>query len=125
LEGVNKEYGTLLCISHSVFQEAGERLCVRPIDDVTVKGRRTKIQIYELMGALGAGPELEPDESTLRLARLTQLAHEPLIHGDAALALSRYRDILEEFPNDTVAHAMIDRILRNDRAHLLSEQAAD
>lgn len=125
LEGVNKEYGTLLCISHSVFQEAGERLCVRPIDDVTVKGRRTKIQIYELMGAFGAGPELEPDAATLRLARLTQSAHDPLIHGDAALALSRYREILAEFPNDTVAHALIERILRSDRTHAISEQAAD
>ena len=42
LEGINKEFGTRICISHSVFKEAGERLCVRPIDDVTVKGRRGK-----------------------------------------------------------------------------------
>ena len=40
LEGTNKEFGTRICISHSVFKEAGDRLCVRPIADVTVKGRR-------------------------------------------------------------------------------------
>ena len=56
LEGINKEYGTRICISHSVFKEAGERLCVRPIDDVAVKGRRAKIPIYELMGAYGLRP---------------------------------------------------------------------
>ena len=54
LEGINKEFGTRICISHSVFKEAGERLCVRPIDDVTVKGRRSKIPIYELLGVFGA-----------------------------------------------------------------------
>ena len=42
LEGINKEFKTRVCISHAVFKEAGERLCVRPIDEVTVKGRRCK-----------------------------------------------------------------------------------
>ena len=42
LEGINKEFRTRICISHGVFKEAGERLCVRPIDDVTVKGRRVQ-----------------------------------------------------------------------------------
>ena len=55
LEGINKEFGTRICISHAVFKEAGERLCVRPIDEVAVKGRRGKIPIYELLGVYGAG----------------------------------------------------------------------
>jgi adenylate cyclase len=110
LEGTNKEFGTRICISHSVFKEAGDRLCVRPIDDVTVKGRRSKIQIYELMGAYDAGPELEPDEATVRLCRLTYRAHDALIHEDFALALDRYHEILAEFPDDTVARELIRRI---------------
>src|SRR3990170_4535682 len=76
LEGINKEYGTRICISHSVFKEAGERLCVRPIDDVAVKGRRSKVPIYELVGAIGLGPEFEPDAATVRLCRLTRLAYD-------------------------------------------------
>ena len=43
LEGINKTYGTLTCISHDTFREAGDRLCVRPIDEVAVKGRRARI----------------------------------------------------------------------------------
>lgn len=107
LEGINKEYGTRICISHAVFREAGERLCVRPIKDITVKGRRGAIPIYELMGAYGAGPEVEPDAETLRLCRLTRFAHEAMIHQDFALALVRYQAILDEFPDDTVALALI------------------
>ena len=70
LEGINKEYGTRICISHGVFKEAGERLCVRPIDEVAVKGRPRQIPIYELLGAFGADdPELEPDPATLRVVQ--------------------------------------------------------
>src|SRR5205085_1827756 len=68
LEGLNKEYGTHICISHSVFKEAGERLCVRPIEDVAVRGRRAKIPVYELRGAYGAGPQCEPDPAGRRHA---------------------------------------------------------
>jgi adenylate cyclase len=114
LEGINKEYGTRLCISHNVFREAGERLCVRPIDDVTVKGRRGTIPIYELMGAYGAGPELEPDPATVRLCRLTRLAHEALVQEDFSLALDRYHAILAEFPDDTVSRELIRRLLDTD-----------
>jgi adenylate cyclase len=110
LEGVNKEYGTRICISHAVFREAGERLCVRPISDVTVKGRRGKIPIYELMGAYDAGPELEPDDATLKLCRLTRAAHEALVREDFTLALSRYQAILDEFPSDPVSRALINQL---------------
>jgi adenylate cyclase len=125
LEGINKEYGTRICVSHNVFKEAGERLCVRPIDDVTVKGRRGKIPIYELMGAFGGGPELEPDDATVRLCKLTRLAHEALVHEDYALALNRYREILAEYPQDTVARELASRLSSMEPARLVPVEAAD
>jgi adenylate cyclase len=125
LEGTNKEFGTRICISHSVFKEAGDRLCVRPIADVTVKGRRAQIPIYELMGAYGAGSELEPDAATVRLCRLTRLAHDALVHEDFALALDRYHEIIAEFPDDTVARELIRRLGSIETPHLMPAQAAD
>ena len=110
LEGINKEYGTRLCISHSVFKEAGERLCVRPIDDVAVKGRRGLVPIYELVGVFGLEPELEPDARSIELCRQTRLAHEAAAAGDPALALERYHQILVEFPADPVATEMAKRL---------------
>jgi adenylate cyclase len=113
LESINKEFKTRICISHTVYKEAGERLCVRPIDDVTVKGRRAKVPIYELVGVFGAAdPGLEPDEATLKLCRLTRAAYEALIEEDFVLAARRYRDILSEFPGDPVAEAMAGRLVR-------------
>ena len=86
LEGINKEFRTTICISHATFREAGESLCVRPIDEVTVKGRRGLVPIYELLGAYGAGPELEPSPQALRLAELTRTAHAALLRRDNACA---------------------------------------
>lgn len=110
LEGVNKDFHTTICVSHAVFKEAGERLCVRPIDEVTVKGRRGLIPIYELLGVYGAGEELEPSPQMLRLAALTQDAREAMIRQDTALALERYRAVLCEFPDDPVAAVLVKRL---------------
>ncbi len=110
LEGINKEYKTRICISHSMFKEAGERLCVRPIDDVAVKGRRSKVPIYELMGVFGAGAELEPNPAAIRLSQLTRLAYEAVVSDDFALALKRYGEILDEFPNDAVSLELVKRL---------------
>ncbi len=122
LEGINKEYGTRICISHAVFKEAGERLCVRPIDDVTVKGRRSRIPIYELMGAHGIGPEFEPDEKTMRLARLTRQAYEALVSEDTPLALERYQAILAEYPGDPVATKLVERLTATESQRRVSLQ---
>lgn len=110
LEGINKEFRTTICISHSTFKEAGENLCIRPIDEVAVKGRRALVPIYELLGAYGAGPELEPAPQAMRLAELTRIAHEALLKQDRACALERYRALLGEFPDDPVAQVMIERL---------------
>ncbi|MBN9086150.1 MAG: hypothetical protein J0J01_04500 [Reyranella sp.] len=110
LEGVNKEFRTTICISHATFREAGEFLCVRPIAEVTVKGRRGLVPIYELLGAYGAGPELEPSPQALRLAELTRVAHAALLQRDNACAMAGYRAVLCEFPDDPVAQVMIERL---------------
>jgi adenylate cyclase len=109
LEGINKEYGTRICISHSVFKEAGERLCVRPVDEVAVKGRRAKIPVYELLGAYGAGAELEPDAAGQRLADLTRSAYMAWTSEDTA-ARDLYKRVLCEFPDDSVARTIVTRV---------------
>jgi adenylate cyclase len=110
LEGCNKIYGTLVCISHDTFREAGDRICVRPIDEVQVKGRRASITIYELLGVYHAGETLEPDAETLEIARITQAAFDALINGDPNTALAHYRMVLDMRPDDPVATLHVSRL---------------
>lgn len=110
LEGVNKDYGTRICVSHAIFREAGERLCLRPMDDVLVKGRRSTVTIYELLGATGAGAELEASRESKELVKLSAHAHELLKQGDWEGARQGLADLLERYPDDPVAMALLRRL---------------
>jgi adenylate cyclase len=110
LEAINKEYGTRVCISHSVYREAGERLCVRPMDDVAVKGRRAKFPIYELIGVYGADPAFEPQAADIELSKATRGAYDAMTSGDGVRARQLYREVAQAFPQDTVAPEMIKRL---------------
>ena len=114
LEGCNKIYGSRICISHDTFREAGDRICVRPIDDVQVKGRRASFTIYELLGAYGADPSLEPDGDTVKIARTTQAAFDALVSGDLKGALALYRKVLEALPDDPVATLHVSRLEKTE-----------
>jgi len=50
LEGVNKDYGTNICISEKVVKSAGNKLNVRYLDKIKVKGRSEELKIFELLG---------------------------------------------------------------------------
>jgi adenylate cyclase len=125
LEGINKVYGTRICISHAVFREAGERLCVRPIDEVMVKGRRSKIPIYELVGAYGAGSDLEPDATALQLCELTQRAYEALVQENFTLALALYKEVLDAFPEDSVSLEIVRRLAATESTRRIHRQASN
>jgi len=110
LEGCNKTYGTRISISHDTFREAGDQLCVRPIDEVQIKGRRARITIYELLGAYGAGTDFEPSKDTLEIAKLTRHAFDAMVAGDQDSALANYRAVLAMNPDDPVASLHVQRL---------------
>ena len=89
---------------------------------MTVKGRRSKVPIYELVGAYGIGREFEPDEVTVRLCDLTRKAYTALVAEDYVLALSRYQEIAAEYPDDPVARTMAKRLAAIDPSRLVSLQ---
>jgi adenylate cyclase len=109
LEGVNKEFGTAICVSHAVFREAGERLWLRRIGVVTVKGRRADMQVYELLGTRGGDPALEATPEVQRLCRLTDHAYEAFERSEWQEAEDCYRAIAQEFPDDRLARVMVLR----------------
>ncbi|MES2299605.1 MAG: adenylate/guanylate cyclase domain-containing protein [Pseudomonadota bacterium] len=105
LEGVNKEFSTTICISHAVFKEAGERLCVRPIDQINVKGRKGEILIYELIGILDGSDETLPSPAEKEMCERTTAAFDLYSHGEYKAAAMLYADIRARF-NDRMAQVM-------------------
>lgn len=112
LEGVNKEYGTQVCASHSVYKEAGERLWMRPIDQISVKGRKGELTIYEVIGTRDGDIETQPSESQIQICRLSEKAFEFYLAKDYVQAAKAYESILS-ISADPVAKVMLEKCRRN------------
>lgn len=110
LEALNKAYGTATLISHDTFREAGDRLCVRPVDEVVVKGRRARVTVYELLGAYGVDADLAPTAEVEAMARFTRAAFDALIANDLQSARTQFAQILEAHPDDRVAQTQLQRL---------------
>jgi adenylate cyclase len=109
LEGTNKEFGTRICISHAVFREAGERLWLRRIGVVTVKGRRQDLQVYELMGLRDGEPSLQASPQTIRMCEMTNVAYAALEEGDFHRARELFQELADAFPQDGLARVMLGK----------------
>ncbi|MES2584058.1 MAG: adenylate/guanylate cyclase domain-containing protein [Pseudomonadota bacterium] len=109
LEGINKEMGTWVCVSQAVFREAGERLWLRPIDTVTVKGRKGELLIYELLAIRDGDAEVAPTQDEMLLCDMTTQAYTSYAQEHWEQARAAYAAILERFPSDKVAQRMRDQ----------------
>jgi adenylate cyclase len=58
LEGVNKEFGTKILVSHATWEGDKDRVEGREVASVRVKGRKEPVRIHELLGLKG---EVPPD----------------------------------------------------------------
>lgn len=108
LEGINKEYGTSICVSHSIFKEAGERLWLRPIDKITVKGRRGEILIYELMGIRDGDDETNASTDDQELCRLTTDAYAHFVSKNFKEAKLAYQNIIT-LRDDKLSKVMFEK----------------
>ena len=108
LEGMNKAFGTTICISDSVFYAVANEIIARPLRRVQVKGRKQEFMAYELLGmAKSDDPELETRPADKKLSEMTSVASKSFDKGELEEAARCYRDILGEFPNDPVAKTML------------------
>jgi adenylate cyclase len=104
LEGLNKFYGTATLITESTYEEAKDGIVARPLDWVSVKGKKTAVLVYELLGLKG---EISPE-----LEELGQLFGQGLLAyrrqgWDEASAL--FEQVLARWPEDAPAQEMLHR----------------
>jgi len=108
LEGINKLFGTTICISDSIYDQAKADIVARPMKRVQVKGRKTSFMIYELLGLRASDdPELRVRDRDEQLCAMTWQASQTFEAGDCLAAECAYRDILKEFPEDALARFML------------------
>ena len=59
IEGLNKQFGTSICISENIHERVAGRVVDRALGCMPVKGRAAEIAVYELLGIVGSNdPEL-------------------------------------------------------------------
>ncbi len=108
LEGINKQFGTTICISDSIYEQLRTEILVRPLKRVQVKGRKTEFMIYELLALRASDdPELRVRHRAEQLSAMTWQASHRFEAGDYAVAERAYRAILDNFPGDPVAKFML------------------
>ncbi len=118
LEGINKLFGTTICISDSIYDQARADILARPLKRVQVKGRTTEFMIYELLALRASDdPQLRVRDRDQQLSVMTWHASQKFEAGDFSAAECAYRDILKSFPQDSLARFMM--------AECKEKQAAD
>jgi len=109
LEGINKLFGTRICISDSIYDQAKAEILARPLKRVQVKGRKTKFMIYELLALRTSDDsEVRVRDRDEQLSTMTWQASQKFEAGDYAAAERAYRAILDSFPGDPVARCMLE-----------------
>jgi adenylate cyclase len=107
LEGTNKNFGTTICISDSVFDAVAPKIVARPLRRVQVKGRAQAFMVYELLGMVdGVDPELRARPQDELLCEMTWNASRHFERGDFTEAARCYKEILRKFPDDAPAKSM-------------------
>ena len=115
LEGMNKVFGTTICVSDKLVDAIGREIICRPLRTIRVKGREGAFMIYELLGLRGSDdPELRGRKEAHRLSEMTWEASGYFEGGEYGDAARCYRKILEMFPGDPVAISMLGACGRTD-----------
>ncbi|NER37121.1 MAG: GAF domain-containing protein [Oscillatoria sp. SIO1A7] len=69
LEGTSKMYGTDIVISEKTYKACADRIWVRELDFITVKGKTEPVKIYELLGIKKGygdlGADLTPEQNAI------------------------------------------------------------
>ena len=80
LEGVNKFYGTYICVSEAIYKETKDVFSYRYLDIIQVKGKDVPVKIYELRGYI---------------SEMTDSDHRLIESFEAALETYRSRDFTQ------------------------------
>lgn len=104
LEGANKAYGSTAMISEATYEAVKDKLEVRELDFIRVKGRQQPIRVYELWASTG---EISPQKNELRQVYMAGL--QAYRNRDFIKALEFFQQALMVDPEDGPSRTYIQR----------------
>ena len=97
LEGINKLYGTGIMMSSDTALQVKDRIALRPVDKVIVKGKSHAVEVFTPC-------------KNLTVAELTEQAIRLFRNQELDTAESRFRELLAIAPEDSIAMLYLKRI---------------
>ncbi len=103
-EGLNKFYGTNIIIGENTYDLVKDHFVARPVDLVSVVGKKAGLKVYELMG-----DRKTAEEQKINIAQMTAQALEAYLAGRFDEAIKRYEAVRELNPGDRPVGFMLIR----------------
>ncbi len=105
LEGLNKNYGTLLLVSEATLRAAGDEVLSRPLDLVAVKGKQHGVTIHELLNLSGAATA----DVTVAWRPPRRRASPRYLARNWSAAIGKFEEVLRIRPGDPSATRLSER----------------
>jgi adenylate cyclase len=116
LEGASKQYGTDVIISESTYNLCGDRLWVRELDRIQVKGKNRPVSVFELVG-LQSDPLAEDQH---RIIEHYQIGRDHYLNRRFGKAFAEFAEVIELDRNNKAASLHMTRC-----THFLLNPPAD
>ncbi len=104
LEGAGKYYGTRIIISEETYRQASDRVEVRELDILQVKGKKVPVKVYELLAKKG-----DLDESTRQVRDLFAVGLAQYRKQKWPAAIDYFQKVLAVAPEDGPARTFLER----------------
>ncbi|WP_126386413.1 adenylate/guanylate cyclase domain-containing protein [Pseudanabaena sp. ABRG5-3] len=105
LEGASKQYGTDAIISETTYKLCGDRIWVRELDRIQVKGKNQPVSVYELIG-LKSDPL---SEIQTRIIEHYHAGREHYLARKFSKAVAEFAEVLELDKSNKAANIHITR----------------
>ncbi len=120
LEGTSKMYGCVIVISEKTYQACKDRVWVRELDLITVKGKTEPVRIYELLGVKEGPLAQELDPIQKQLIDAYHQGREYYLNREFELAMAEFGKVLEIDQNNKAANLHMERCM-----HFTAEPPGD
>lgn len=109
LQIINKNYGTYMIVSQSVYEQCNKQFLFRPLDRVHVRGKKQQVIIYELMADKSPGSTFHATKKQIMLSELSTAGFTAFCRSDINRALTLFTELQNNYPDDSVALFYIKR----------------